>query len=227
MSSTSCCFVIPVLNEAAALARGLPLLQARFPAAQCMVVDGGSSDDSVAIALRAGVKVLLAPAGRARQMNLGSRASGADYLLFLHADTMPLFDQAALEDWLADAPRWGFCRVLLSGAGPALRVVEGAMNWRSRLTRVATGDQMLMVQREWFLAQGGFAAIPLMEDVELCKRLRREVAPQPFVGVVETSSRRWEQGGVVRTVLQMWWLRLAYVCGVSPQRLWQHYYGRR
>lgn len=220
-------FVIPVLNEAAALPSLLQQLRRQFPAAELLVVDGGSDDGSVAAAMRLCDRLLLSPPGRAAQMNLGARAARGDYLLFLHADTRPLFDEAALGQWLGGEPAWGFCRVRLSGATPALRLVGGAMNLRSRLTRVATGDQLLMVRSEVFHGRGGFADIPLMEDVELSKRLRRELSPAPFRGRVLTSSRRWEARGVLPTVLRMWGLRLAYVLGVSPQRLWRHYYGVR
>ncbi|MBN7797959.1 TIGR04283 family arsenosugar biosynthesis glycosyltransferase [Parahaliea mediterranea] len=225
MSSPSYSFVIPVLNEARGLRALLPRLRAQFPAAELLLVDGGSDDGSVAVAMPRCDRLLLSPPGRAKQMNLGARAARGDYLLFLHADTVPLFDEALLATWLAARPQWGFCRVRLSGRAPALRLIEGAMNLRSRLTRVATGDQLLMVRRDAFLARGAFAEIPLMEDVEVCKRLRVDSAPRPFAGTVLTSSRRWEEGGVVSTVLRMWGLRLAYVCGVSPQRLWRYYYG--
>lgn len=225
MSSPSYSFVIPVLNEAQGLRTLLPHLRARFPAAELLLVDGGSEDGSVAAAMPRCDRLLLSPPGRATQMNLGARAARGDYLLFLHADTVPQFDEKALAAWFATRPQWGFCRVRLSGRTPALRLIEWAMNLRSRLTRIATGDQLLMVRRDTFLAGGAFADIPLMEDVEVCKRLRAACAPVPFAGSVLTSSRRWEEGGVLSTVLRMWGLRLAYACGVPPQRLWRHYYG--
>lgn len=218
-------FVIPVLNEAQALTALLPSLRQSFPGAEVLVVDGGSEDGSVKAAMPWCKQLLLSPRGRAHQMNLGARAARGDYLLFLHADTQPLFSASRLEDWMAGQPLWGFCRVRLSGAGWALRVIERAMNLRSRLTHVATGDQVLMVRRDWFLDQGAFAGIPLMEDVEACKRLRRVAAPRLFTGLAVTSSRQWEERGVLATVLRMWALRLAYWSGVSPTRLWRHYYG--
>jgi len=217
--------VIPVLNECDASEHLLPALRRQFPAAEVLVVDGGSTDSSVARALRSSDQLLICKPGRASQMNLGARAARGRYLLFLHADTLPLFSEELLLNWMAMQFRWGFCRVQLSGAGAALRIIECAMNVRSRLTGVATGDQLLVVRRDWFLEQGAFAEQPLMEDVEICKRLRRIVSPAVLDAVVQTSSRRWEEQGVVSTVLRMWALRLAYVCGVSPRRLWQFYYG--
>ncbi len=122
-------------------------------------------------------------------------------------------------------PLWGFCPVQLSGRHWLLRWVERGINWRSRTTGIGTGDQMLFVRRDCFEALGGFADLPLMEDVELCKRLRKRSRPLVLQEPVVTSSRRWEERGILRTVVQMWLLRLAYFLGVSPQRLHRAYYG--
>ncbi len=225
MSSYPFSFVIPVRNEAPVLRELLMTLQRDFPGAERVVVDGGSDDDSVREAMPLSDQLLLSDPGRATQMNLGARAARGDYLLFLHADTRPEFTAKALQQWRLGDPHWGFCRVRLSGNVRALRVVERAMNLRSRLTGIATGDQVLAVRREWFLALGGYAEQPLMEDVELCGRLRTQVSPVLLPGRVCTSSRRWEERGVWRTVAQMWWLRLAYFLGVSPARLHRSYYG--
>jgi hypothetical protein len=161
-------------------------------------------------------------------MNLGGEAAGGDWLFFLHADTFPQFTQ---QDFLDAAGRgslsWGFCRVRLVGRAPALKLIGWFMNRRSRLTSVATGDQGLFVTRELFREAGGFAAIPLMEDVEICKRLRRREAPGALDLLLESSGRRWDEQGVTRTVLRMWALRLAHWLGVSPQRLWHYYYSEQ
>jgi len=218
--------VIPAWNEAAAIASLLEDLKRRFPDAERLVVDGGSGDGTLPAALPHAQAVLLGPRGRAAQMNLGAAAAAGDYLCFLHADTRPDFEQAQLLAALGEAP-WAFCRVHLLGRPRALALIAWFMNRRARLTRVATGDQLLIVRREVFRRLGGFAAIPLMEDVEICKRLRREAAPRPLQLRVFSSGRRWERDGVIPTVLRMWALRLAYWLGVSPQRLWQHYYGPR
>ena len=197
MTGPSLSFVIPVLNEVLRIGPLLAALERDFPAAQRIVVDGGSSDDTVAAAMAGATQLLLGEAGRAAQMNLGARVASGDYLLFLHADSQPQFAADALGRVLQLEPRWGFFPRRLDG------------------------------RRAVFLACGGFASIPLMEDVELSKRLRRQVRPLVPALVVETSARRWEQRGLLRTVLQMWGLRLAYALGVSPQRLWRIYYGPR
>jgi rSAM/selenodomain-associated transferase 2 len=170
-------------------------------------------------------QLLIGNPGRAAQMNLGAAGLDTDYLLFLHADTRPQFDLAYFARRLQSQPLWGFCPVILSGSHWLLRWVERGISWRSRATGIGTGDQMLFVRRDVFEAQGGFAGLPLMEDVELCKRLRRLARPLVLDEPVLTSSRRWEARGIVRTVLQMWSLRFAYLVGVSPHRLWRAYYG--
>tara|TARA_R110002110_G_scaffold153886_1_gene347541 strand:+ start:97824 stop:98510 length:687 start_codon:yes stop_codon:yes gene_type:complete len=227
MTGPSLSFVIPVLNEVLRIGPLLAALERDFPAAQRIVVDGGSSDDTVAAAMAGATQLLLGEAGRAAQMNLGARVASGDYLLFLHADSQPQFAADALGRVLQLEPRWGFFPLRLDGRRAVFRVLERAINRRSRCSGIGTGDQMLFLRRDLFLACGGFASIPLMEDVELSKRLRRQVRPLVPALVVETSARRWEQRGLLRTVLQMWGLRLAYALGVSPQRLWRIYYGPR
>ena len=217
--------VIPTLNEAANLPQLLQRLRTQWPAAELVVADGGSSDDTVALAEPLCDRLVQSKPGRANQMNAGVRAAGGDYLLFLHADSLPGIDETQLQEMLAESPSWGFCRVRLSGDGWAFRLISWSINRRSALTRVATGDQMLFVARNVFDEIDGFEEIPLMEDVALSKRLRRLAPPKIVETPVTTSSRRWRERGVLRTVMQMWALRLAYVCGVSPERLHRSYYG--
>jgi rSAM/selenodomain-associated transferase 2 len=218
-------FVIPVLEEADRIAPLLRDLRARYPRAELLVVDGGSQDATVPIAEPLCDSLLHSAPGRARQMNTGAQAARGNYLLFLHADSMPMIDAAALDRALAARPLWGFCPVRLSGDEWVYRVISRFMNYRSRLTAVATGDQMLFADRAAFLKSGGFDDVPLMEDVALCKRLRRLARPSILPAPVVSSSRRWRERGVVRTVLHMWALRLAYVCGVPPRHLYRSYYG--
>ena len=158
-------------------------------------------------------------------MNLGGQIAYMPYVFFLHADSCPSVSASALEAYLEARPAWGFCRVRLSSERLPFRIIEWFMNQRSRITAVATGDQMVFVQKTVFDESGGFDDIPLMEDVAYCKRLRRLQAPLIIEAPVLTSSRRWEEGGVVRTVLRMWLLRLAYFLGVAPATLWRYYYG--
>lgn len=219
-------FVIPVLNEEAAVADLLRDLRARYPGSQLIVVDGGSHDRTVSLALPLCDQLLMIDSGRARQMNLGGQVARMPYVFFLHADSRPGVSAATLEGYLSARPAWGFCRVRLSGKKRSFRVIEWFMNQRSRLTSVATGDQMVFVKRAIFDESGGFDDVLLMEDVAYCKRLRRSHNPAIIQTPVLTSSRRWEEGGIVATVLRMWLLRLAYFLGVSPATLWRYYYGR-
>jgi len=218
-------FVIPVLNEEAGIGSLLAQLRQRYPGTELIVVDGGSRDRTVNCAMPLCDQLLVAEPGRASQMNLGGRVSESEYLCFLHADSLPGVSAVYLSDCLARGPLWGFCRVRLSGRRPVFRVIEWFMNQRSRLSRVATGDQMLFLRRDLFERTGGFDAIPLMEDIAYCKRLRRLATPLVIAEPVTTSSRRWEERGVCKTVILMWLLRLAYFVGVPPQRLWRHYRG--
>lgn len=232
MPSAYLSIIIPVLDEAVAIGPCLERLQPyRAQGVEVIVVDGGSVDDTLALAQGGADHLMVCPPGRARQMNEGaSRAKGV-LLLFLHADTeLPTVE--ALEDsgfikQSSQSPKgWGFFNVRLSGSGYLYRVIEAAMNGRSRLTSVATGDQVIFVERRLFDRVGGFPSMSLMEDVALSKILRRAGGKpiDPGLSVV-TSSRRWESRGIVRTVMQMWWLRLLYFLGVPPEALWRRYYG--
>jgi len=219
-------FVIPVLDEQATVSDLLADLRQRYPDSQLIVVDGGSRDRTVALAMPLCDQLLLGERGRAAQMNLGGRVASSEYLVFLHADSRPGVSASGMDACLVQRPQWGFCRVRLSGDQLFFRVIEWFMNQRSRLTSVATGDQMLFVQKTLFDKTGGFDNIPLMEDVAYCKRLRRLASPVIIREPVLTSSRRWEEGGMVKTVVRMWLLRLAYFLGAAPGTLKRHYYGR-
>lgn len=216
--------VIPVLNDAEPLARLLGDLHSFAADAEIVVADGGSSDDSLAVAKEGAHRVCSAPRGRAAQMQAGADLVGGDWLWFLHADSrLQRMDAAELAAAL-HAPGWGFCRVHLDGALPALRVIESAMNARSSWTGIATGDQGIFVHRHLLHAIGGIPPQPLMEDVELCKRLRRLAHPRRLRGPIETSARRWQRDGVARTVALMWSLRLRYFLGADPADLARRYY---
>jgi rSAM/selenodomain-associated transferase 2 len=223
--------VIPVLNEAASIGKALLRLreQTVHTQAEIIVVDAGSSDDTQSIAKAFGARVLTAARGRASQQNKGAAVAVGDVLLFLHADTV--LPENALEDiargFETSSAAWGRFDVRLDSDDVRLKVVAAMMNWRSRVTGIATGDQCIFVKREVFQRVGGFADLALMEDIDLSKRLKRVSPPLCVTSRALTSARRWRANGVVRTVLLMWWLRFAYWIGISPQRLARWYgYGR-
>jgi rSAM/selenodomain-associated transferase 2 len=220
--------VVPALDEADNLERLLPALR-RWPEAQVVVVDGGSRDATPQVLARqAGVRWLIGPPGRARQMNAGARAAGGEVLLFLHADTrLPEGALEAIGAAMAD-PRvvGGRFDVAFDSRRPIMRATAALMNLRSRLSGIATGDQAIFVRRAVFEAMGGFPDIPLMEDVEFSRRLKRRGRLACLRLRVTTSARKWEREGPLRTVLLMWSLRLLYFLGAPPRRLHRWYYGR-
>lgn len=214
--------IIPVLNEAPGLAATLqPLQPLRQQDCELVVVDGGSHDTSAEQAEPLADRVLTAPRGRAVQMNAGAAAAGGDILWFLHSDSQPpeKGNQLILHGLQQSNQQWGRFDVRLSGNQALLRVVEALMNWRSRLTGIATGDQGIFVARTTFQRIGGYPDIPLMEDIALSRMLKRIGPPLCLRQPIRTSSRRWERNGIIRTVLLMWGLRLAYFLGVAPARL--------
>lgn len=217
--------VIPALNEAQRIGDLLAdLAPLRAAGGEVLLVDGGSSDQTPALAASAVDRVLAAPRGRAAQMNAGARAARGEILWFLHADTrVPAGAAEALIAACEGGALWGRFDVRLSGRHPLLRVVERGMNWRSRLTGIATGDQGIFVRQDVFKRIGGFADLPLMEDIELSGRLRRQGRPACLRPALVTSSRRWEDRGVVRTILLMWRLRLAYALGADAGHLARRY----
>ena len=214
--------VMPVLNEAAGITatlQALAPLTAR--GVQLIVVDGGSTDGTAARAQAAGATVVTAPRGRALQMNAGAEHASAGVLLFLHADTVlpQAADQLIAQALASGQAVWGRFDVRITGQPWMLRVVAACMNARSRWSGIATGDQAVFMTRAAFEAAGGFADQPLMEDIELSRRLRQLSRPACLRAKVQTSGRRWETRGVWRTITLMWRLRFAYWCGAAPERL--------
>ncbi len=213
--------ILPVLNEVLGLAAALEALAPlRTGGAEVIVVDGGSSHRSAEIAAPYADWVLSAPRGRASQMNAGAAVAHGRVLLFLHADTrLPESADRLIIQAVASGRHWGRFDVCIEGNSAWLPVVAKTMNWRSRLTGIATGDQAIFVSREAFHAARGFPDIPLMEDIALSRRLLNIGRPACLVAAVATSGRRWETHGVLRTILLMWWLRLRYFFGSDLRRL--------
>ena len=213
--------VVPCLNEADGIVDALSaLIPLREHGAEVIVVDGGSEDGSRELALPLADRVLQAPRGRARQMNAGAAAASGDALLFLHADTrLPANADHLIFHSLTKNP-WGRFDVAIEGRSALLPVIAFFMNTRSRLTGIATGDQAMFVRREAFR---GFPEIALMEDVAFSKAMKRQSPPACLREKAATSGRRWDRHGVVRTMLLMWRLRLAYFLGVAPDELARRY----
>lgn len=216
--------IVPVLNEEKSLAATLQALAPLQPD-ETIVVDGGSQDRTREIAADFRVKLITAERGRARQMNVGARQASGEVLLFLHADTrLPRSAFSDIAAVLAD-PRClgGRFDVALDGHHWMLPVVARLISYRSRVSKVGTGDQALFVRRETFQRMGGFAEIPLMEDIAFSRALKRLGKVACLRSRVVTSARRWETDGLWRTIFTMWTLKLLYLAGVSPVRLKQFY----
>jgi rSAM/selenodomain-associated transferase 2 len=213
--------IIPVLNEAAGILSQLESLQfLRGKGATLIVVDGGSEDSTAELAGPLVDLVTHSPRSRAVQMNAGARASSSEVLLFLHADTaLPSCAFECIHEVVTSGALWGRFDVRIDGKHSLLRIVEGMMNWRSRLSGIATGDQAIFVRREVFERIGGYPDLPLMEDIVLSKKLKRIAPPACLRERVVTSGRRWERHGVMRTILLMWRLRAGFFFGADPHEL--------
>jgi rSAM/selenodomain-associated transferase 2 len=217
--------IIPVLNEDRLIADTLRTLSSyRESGHEIIVVDGGSRDSTVSIAAQAADRVLHGNTGRAAQMNQGIDAAQGDVLLFLHADTrLPEGAIANIVSAIEDGYFWGRFNVRLSGKHFLFRIIERMMNLRSCITGIATGDQAIFVSSESIRIAGGYPRLPLMEDIVFSKSLRNLGWPACIKQPVVTSSRRWEEQGIVQTVLLMWRLRLLFFFGVPAEKLARQY----
>ena len=222
--------IVPALNEAQGITTVLAgLAPLRNRGHEVIVVDGGSSDTTAALSRGAADRVVAAPRGRSSQMNAGAALARGEVLLFLHADTRLPQDADAriLEGLVASGRAWGRFDVRIEGASVCLPVIAFFMNLRSRATGIATGDQAIFVRREAFERVGRFPPLELMEDIALSRSLKRFSRPLCLADEAVTSGRRWERGGVLRTVLLMGWLRLAFFLGAAPATLARFYDGER
>jgi rSAM/selenodomain-associated transferase 2 len=216
--------IIPVLEEAAIIAATLQaLMPLRARGAEVIVVDGGSSDGTVALARPLADRVILGPRNRGAAMNAGAVRGRGDVFVFLHADTTLPEDAdrliAAALSRRAAGCAWGRFDLRIAGRHPLLALVARMINWRSRLTGIATGDQAIFVAREAFCSVRGFADLPLMEDIALSRKLKRRCRPICIAAPAVTSGRRWDHHGLWHTIVLMWRLRLAYYFGAEPARL--------
>ena len=218
--------IIPVYNEAARIEDFLKKLQVyRQYGHEIILVDGKSKDNTCSIARPYVDRMVSSRAGRAIQMHLGTKMATGQVLLFLHADTLlPEFADQYILKSLATGFYWGRFNIRLSGASWLFRIIETMMNWRSCLSGIATGDQAIYLTKSLYQDIGGFAQIGLMEDIELCSRLIKWTKPDCLKASVFSSARRWENNGIIRTILFMWSMRLQYFFGVSPEKLQKKYY---
>ena len=226
MSAARLSIIMPVLNEEAGIAAALAALGSlRARGAEVIVADGGSSDRTVALAQPQCDRLIVAPRGRAAQMNAGAAVAHGTVLLFLHADTVlpPGADGLIAERFARSGRAWGRFDVRIDGPHPLFPLIAAMMNLRSRLTGIATGDQAIFVDRAAFAAVGGYPDIALMEDIVLSRRLKRLSRPLCLSARALTSGRRWEKHGIVRTILTMWRLRLAFFLGAAPDELAARY----
>ncbi|GAB4563281.1 MAG: TIGR04283 family arsenosugar biosynthesis glycosyltransferase [Rhizobacter sp.] len=225
MSAPKLSIIVPVLNEAEGIAATLDALAPlRAAGHELIVVDGGSHDATVPLSRERADQVLDGPRGRARQMNAGAALAQGEVLLFLHADTrLPSAADAHIATALAQGAVWGRFDVHIEGRSRWLPVVASMMNLRSRLSGIATGDQAMFVRRDVFQRFGGFADQPLMEDIELSRRLRALRRPACLRARVVTSGRRWDSRGAWPTIVLMWRLRWRYWRGAAPDELARAY----
>jgi len=218
--------IIPCLNEAKNIGTTLAALQPlRGRGVEVIVADGGSEDQTLQLAEGYVDTVIQSPPGRAVQMNAGADIANGSLYWFLHADTVP--DADTLERILSLASnserQWGRFRVRFNHPALIFKCIAWMMNGRSCLTAVATGDQGIFVSSELFRQVGGYAEIPLMEDVAISKSLRSLQRPVCCRELLTTSSRRWQQAGILRTIVLMWRLRAAFAMGADPAHLAQRY----
>ena len=212
--------IIPTLNEEKTIRSCLLDLQPLRNRSEIIVVDGESADNTRTLAAPLAHKVTISEKGRAKQMNIGAWQATGDILIFLHADTrLPENALQLIQQKIYNTRQWGRFDIQLSGNHFVLKVIACMMNWRSRLTGIATGDQVIFVTRLAFEKAGLYPEISLMEDIALCKALKKISPPICLKAKVISSGRRWERNGIYKTIFLMWSIRLRYLFGADPQTL--------
>ena len=216
--------IIPALNESAFLRDTLTVI-ADTPEIETIVVDGGSTDNTREVAVDCGARVVSAPRGRAKQMNVGAAIARGDILLFLHADSKlpPGFADQVRNVLARDQIVAGAFRLAINASGWQMRAMEQLVSWRSVLFQLPYGDQSLFLTAETFNTLGGFPEQPLMEDFEFVRQLRHQGRIEILPQTLETSARRWQQLGIIRTTLINQVIIGAYLLGVAPKRLARWY----
>ncbi|MDC9728240.1 MAG: TIGR04283 family arsenosugar biosynthesis glycosyltransferase [Methyloprofundus sp.] len=216
--------IIPTLNEESGISDFLKSLQSLRSQCEIIIADGGSTDKTKKLALPYVDVFLTAKKGRAIQMNDGAKQASSATLIFLHADTfLPKLALQSIEEGMNKGYQWGRFNMQLIGQHSFLKVISFMMNWRSKISGIATGDQAIFIQKSLFDELGGYPEIALMEDIALSKQLKKHSAPYCIKQAVKSSARRWESFGLARMVLLMWYLRLRYFLGTSPDRLVELY----
>lgn len=217
--------IIPTLNEAVNVAAAIESAW-RAGAAEVIVADGGSSDETAQVISGQRCEFLVAPRGRATQQNAGARAVTGDVLLFLHADNRLGTDDIARQIELAFAnPRvlHGALCQRIDASATVYRWLERGNAARVKWLGLPYGDQAIFVRRDAFFELGGFPCEPLMEDLLLMQRLRRQAWPALIAGPVIVSPRRWQRHGVIGQTMWNWWLLLRHACGANPADLAREY----
>lgn len=216
--------IIPVLNEEGSIKNLLQQLQSyRQQGHEIIVVDGGSEDNTFAVSKLLADKTIESQPNRSTQMNRGTEYASHDILWFLHADSLIPENAVGKIQMALNKKNWGRFNISLSGTSWMFRIIENMINLRSCITGIATGDQGLFMKREIFEVVQGYSNLPLMEDIDLSKKLKRISTPVCLKDKIITSSRRWEKHGILKTVLLMWQLRFLYWFGVSADKLAQKY----
>ena len=213
--------VIPTLNESDQIEQCLNNLQPlRHRGHEIIVVDGGSNDNTVPLASSLCDRIIQSERSRSIQMNAGSASASGQCILFLHADTDLPEDVVDIFSKIINIENvWGRFDIQLSGQSWMFRIIETCMNIRSRATGIATGDQVIFVGKELFSKVNGFPEIALMEDVAISKLLIKFSKPICFTEKVVSSSRRWKENGIIKTIIKMWIIRLLYYFQFDTERL--------